>query len=199
MSTERLPGVFDQHDQGPAVISEQDKSLSAVPAWTTGAVRTSTPSVRATLTESWRVVGFSMRCHAVLSPVPGSALVWGRLGDVWAGLAFDTSLSDAGADNAGNSSGRRGTASLPQDLSTFTKLLVGADDTLPVVAAALTGLPDLSVVPAAVFGTTFMFPTPIDLRAGSQIQMALIKTPSLTQGVLFSLLSADYTLLYEQA
>jgi hypothetical protein len=190
VSSQTLPGTFRRSlGLGPDHVVLTDLGPNFAD-WTTGAVRVSPMPIWPSLMQRWRVLGFSTRGR--LYGVRVNPPTFGRLGKLLVGLLVDAPLTDAG-------SGLPGVAQFPVDLSTFDTVWDGQQDQLrfiapPFVPAAL--IPDES---CGLIGKTFMFPSPVEVGSGAQMQMAAVLTPSLTAGALNLVLkSLDYSLIYEE-
>ena len=176
-----------------------------------GAVRVVPVSIQPSLVERWQVLGFSVRLQTAISWLYGSVYAnvdrpYGRVGDIWAGALIDAPMAASGGAILGGKP--FGAAQLPQDMSTFTKV-VDADEPRPILNATGPTAPQNVVsIPAGqgLFGTTFMFPVPQVLHSGSQLQMALIALPSkigrynvppVTNGWILFVQSCSYTVIYD--
>jgi hypothetical protein len=199
MALQAIGGSFPRVDGvGTYVILDAtDLTLAGVVhdvGRTVGDVRTSQPLAQPTLTQRWTLLGWSIRLQIGYRngpPAPPSMQnYWGTLGDLWAGVAINGSLKDAGGViSTGPTVRRKGEASLPQDLSTFAKVWTKDD---PILRA------DGSADPSQPVGLTYMLPAPLPIRPGDTMQMALIWTSSVLGGfVVLKVPSCDYTILYD--
>ncbi|HEX6461118.1 MAG TPA: hypothetical protein VF032_19535 [Thermoleophilaceae bacterium] len=194
-------GSFDQNDFRQCVIWDIGSGNAD---WSSGAIRTEQIQIQPTLVEHWSIIGWSIRLDIGFLQAFGP--VWGRLGNLWAGLLVDSALHNAGgaiAGGVGNNSPTQqpGAVALPQDLSTFSKIWDGSTDAISQVGKAGNLFPGIGIsgrTLGAPVGTTFMLPSPVDISPGTLLQMVLILTPSLSAGGLMILIqNAGFTVLYD--
>lgn len=169
MSGQVLAGAFTRDDPsfalGQAVLV--DGQSTALTAFTGGSTRLAQLPFQPNLTETWQVIGYSTRIRMGLAG-QGAALgqMWGRLGNLWAGLVTDSSLKPSF------------NANFPIDLSTFVKVFDGGQDDLRFVNSPASSSPP-GALDYTLLAGTFMLPQPIIVRSGSQVQMCLVLTPSM--------------------
>lgn len=168
-----------------------DENVTVTTAYTTGAVRSADLQVQPSLTEKWQILGWTVRAHiGLFLQAIGGGQYHGRLGDLWGGLVVDADLPQSGAPFSGG-------AQFPPDLSTFAKIWDGGTD--PIRRCLV--LTDREKYQLAQL--TYTLPQPVDVRPGSNLQMAVVLTPSLMGigpgGSSVDLVVADayYSVLYD--
>lgn len=192
MSGQVLAGEFERNDPAyltPGVAALVDGDGFGVTNYTTGTTRLDQLPFSPNLTERWTIIGYSVRIRMGLLQ-NGAGPMWGRIGNLWAGLISDSPLASAQSPN------------FPIDLSTFVQVFNGGQDTLRLVADPSTFATPALINDAqySLIAQTFMLPQPIQVRSGSQLQMALIMTPSMLTSLagLTRILvrSCSYSVLY---
>lgn len=151
-----------------------------------GCIRVVEIQDKPTLLETWQIIGWNLNIRLALTV--GTLPVWGRIGDLWAGLLINTPFNDvgltefAGAWNAQvvqTPSVTKSPVQLPANLSTFTKIWDGEADPIRILAGN-NFQPQESE--CDLIATSFSLPLPISLRNADRIQFALIKMPSVFGG-----------------
>lgn len=193
MSVQLLPGIkFPSAIINGAVLLDLAQGGGNGANRTSGATLTQTINTHPTQSGKWRILGWSGRVRVGITmgnnPLGSDYQMWAKFGTLVAGLAIDASMPNSAS------------AVLPSDLSTFTDIWDPNVDPGPIVG--LTNLfPETDFLP---IGKTYIFPSPITIPVGAQLQFALILTPSLigmTPAVSLAgpiLRAADFSLLYEQ-
>lgn len=198
--TDQLPGAFPKLGPGPAFgnvpyVMDVDNPTAGT-IRDPGAIRVAPLTIQPNLTQRWVAIGWNVRARVAIATSP-TFQTYAKFGQLWTGLMVDSTLG-----NSGGIAGLfplSGGATFPGDFSNFDVLWGGNDDPLPVfdrnVLAPIASFP--AVTAWGLLAKTFMFPSPIDIRSGSNMQMALVLTPSiLGQFVTVKVLSCDFTVLY---
>lgn len=194
--SEITPGAFTQTlvgGTGPSKTVLQVGSPNfpnKTSSWDKGATRVSTVNSQPTLSQPWTIYGWSVRIRAVIGVFQRP--YFARFGNLWFGLAINANLIDTGGIDPASSNALSGGATLPPDLSTFDKVWDG--DSLKVVDIAQ----QLDDTDFDLLGVTYLFPAPITIGPGSQMQMALVLNPSvIANNVAFVVRSCEYSLIYD--
>lgn len=191
-------GSFPRQDLKPTNVVLYDGPVSNIAQFTAGGVRVANLNIQPTLVQKWAVIGWSIRMRiglqlATPGTVTGQGLAtYGRLGDVWVGLVADASASNAGGVDVTPGIVKPGSASFPFDLSTFEKVFDGSSD--PIRQPANLTIADQY----QLIGVTYGLPSPIEVVSGTQLQMALVQTPTLAGPGMFGLIvySCDFSVIY---
>jgi hypothetical protein len=146
-------------------------------AKTPGLVRVSPVSINPSLMERWAIQGWTVRLALVYNVIVQP--YFASLGKLWAGLAIESQQTDQGGllPGPGGLSALPGRAQFPPDLSTFDVIWTQDDDVAIVNWDQRGALPG-SAIPSLV-AKTFMLPSPVEVRPGSQMQMQLVLTPGI--------------------
>lgn len=194
MSLRSLPGTkFPIEALSGRFVLTDYTDLGSPGMWTDGKVRVADLASNPPLSSRWEIIGWTARIFVGMSrtPDPGGTIlpVWGKFGILLAGLAVNASLSNAEGSPV----------PLPSDMSTFTEVWNPNEDPGPVVNTNSFGT---TTYPTKPIAATFIFPSPVVVPAGAQLQFALIMLPSLAGGypgmsVGPHVESADFTLLYD--
>jgi hypothetical protein len=141
-----------------------------------GLVRVSDITPQPTLTEHWTVLGWTVSLGLVFNVT--ELPYFGALGKLWAGLAMNAQQRNQGGLSVNPNPIHKvpGQAQFPADLSTFDGVWTQDDDVAIVSYDPTTQPLPASAVPALI-AKTFMFPAPVDINPGSQMQMQLVLTP----------------------
>lgn len=179
MSLQRIAGSFP-HVQGVNWVAISQVPIG--PGWSNGVTLTQQLPIQPTLTEEWKILGWSMTIAAGLMIENPGGPSYGRFGTMWGGLLIDTLLSPGPI------------AVLPPDLSTFAKLWDGSTDPPFPQVSSVGDPPAPSTWPV---GLNYMLPAPFTVKPGQQFQMAFILGASLLSRAGILVFDVDYTLLYD--
>lgn len=185
MSGQVLAGEFPTLPPTNSVYG--DTIAGPTTGFTTGLTRVVPLQLQPTLVERWQIIGYSVRIRLGLAFFLPSGQIWGRLGQLWTGLVTDSSLTPANV------------ATFPSDLSTFVKVWDGQNDDIREVNLNELNAGTANPLGYTLIAQTFMLPQPIEIRSGSQIQMALVLTPSMITTLTAAelvILRASYSVIY---
>jgi hypothetical protein len=166
------------------------------PHWSPGTMCSTELTVQPSLPEQWSVLGWTISylafCQAPdkINLLTQTMAPFAANAELWAGLTAGKTV--APADSPQKTIG----ATLPSDLSTFTKLWSLNDDT-PFPQADLTDGATVRSLPQSPRGVTYMLPEPLKIVSGEGLAMNLILTPMLGYSVFLAVKSAGYTILYD--
>lgn len=200
-----LTGTFPPKDLflgtvGALIEAGNAGGVGLPPAWTAGVIRVVPVGVQPSLVQRWTVLGFSVQIRIAMQFTPRNVFnsqplaAYGTFGKLYAGLLFDATTSNSGGMM--NGSQLPGGAYFPFDLSTFTVVWDGSEDSARVIAQGAGNAPDSSF---SLLAETFMFPSPVAIRSGSNMEMALVLTPSVLSPCDAGLIvrSCAYSVIYD--
>lgn len=179
--------VYYTTQGGGQGIAIADSPVLATPdQWTAGATAILPVPSQPGLTTPWSITGWSLSYQGQLAQPAGPGVPsFGRLGELWCGLLFNTGGSTQGRPVPWVTPARP----LPQDLSTFAKVWDGSSDPpFPWQAAN---------APPKSNGFSSQLPLPQKMQSGEQIAIGLWLQPALVQNVQALILNASYTIVYD--
>lgn len=197
MSTQKLFAPFiPQSDVilPTGIIQYDGVNSGPISQYTPGFTIANDVTQRPSLVRGWTIVGWTINARiGLFVGMAGrtSTKHWGKLGKLWGGIAITAGMKSQFVG-----------AVLPTDLSTFTPIWDGAQDDIRQVPDFFSGVTDYSQYTQV--SITYILNQPVEVGPGTQMQMAMVMTPSLigidTNGpaVFLVMGAANYGVLYDE-